>query len=84
MQKLHVPLYPYNGHIVSYQIQHLKYMWRRMPQYKSSHSLRQVELFDTTQAKWLMAVRECSRTFTMLKRHILYIKTILAMKVHDI
>ncbi len=30
-----------------------------------------------------MAVRECSRTFTMLKRHILYISTILAMKVHD-
>ncbi len=30
-----------------------------------------------------MAVHECSRTFTTLKRHILYISTILAMKVHD-
>ncbi len=37
-----------------------------------------------TQAKRLMAVRECSRTFTMLKWHILYISTILAMKVHDL
>ncbi len=33
----------------------------------------------TTQAKWLMAVCECSRMFTMLKRHILYISTILAI-----
>ncbi len=45
--------------------------------------VRDVIKVNPSQVKLLMAVRESSRTFTMLKRHILYISTILAMKVHD-